>query len=318
MTDYHQPYDRISKDLLQNIKVPLVRFLTGMEPKEVIPLNIEFQQIQSKAADLLFIARFEECEKLFHIEIQTDNHPQMLYRMLGYFNEILRQYGMLPHQSVLYFGRHKLNMRNRITDGEKLNYEYELIDVSKLEPASWLNLKEVNLLPFLPLMKGKGEEYLKWCLQVIIKELSRLDSRSRDDLLFKTKVLSGLRYKQLVLQENFKEVQGMFSLKDNPVIKEIWEEGKLEGKLEGEIKGKLEGEIKGEIKGKLEGEIKGKLEGLRQSLILTLEVRFGALSQKHLQKVKTLENSNVLEFLIKQAVSVKSLKEFQAILNSSC
>ena len=117
MSDYHQPYDRLSKDILQSIKVPLVRFLTGKEPQEVVPLNIEFQQIQSKAADLLFMARFEDFEKIFHIEMQTDNHPQMLYRMLGYFNEIVRQYEMFPVQTVLYFGRNPMNMRNQLVNG---------------------------------------------------------------------------------------------------------------------------------------------------------------------------------------------------------
>ena len=78
MTDYHQPYDRISKDILQSVKVPLIRFMTGMEPQEVIPLNIEFQQIQTKAADLIFKARFEESEKIFHFEMQTRNSPPML------------------------------------------------------------------------------------------------------------------------------------------------------------------------------------------------------------------------------------------------
>ena len=86
----------------------------------------------------------------------------------------------------------------------------------------------------------------------------------------------------------------MFSLKDNPVIKEILDEG--------------------ERKGRQEGRQEGQIEGLQKSLSLTLQKRFGVLSKPFIAKIKAIESIRKLEEVLKTALTAENLAQVEKML----
>ena len=294
-----QPYDRIGKEILHDIKDSLIYFITGITPAHITPINIEFPRIQSRSADMIFKVRLGKQTKIFHIELQSDNDPDMAYRMLRYANEILHRYKWSFHQCVLYFGKDPVNMTNQLNNDSEpdshLTYSYQLLKVGELKPESWLNLKDIHLLPFLPLMKmeGKPESYLNWCLEVIVKQVKGLDKNSRNDLLFKTKVLCGLRYERLVIKESFAEVEKMLSLKDNPVIQEILEEGVEIGLKQGVEQG---------------------VDRLRKKVIEVLTRKFHTIPMGLIDDLKKLTDFDQIDLAFTNALECQSLEEFHQTL----
>src|SRR5687768_2178205 len=108
-TEHHHKYDLTSKDILKDLEKGLVKFVTGKEAEKVHYLDIEFQNIEAFRSDLIFEALLEDKNIIFHVEVQSDNDPTMLFRMLRYIVEIYKSNKHPVYQIVLYIGKNKLN-----------------------------------------------------------------------------------------------------------------------------------------------------------------------------------------------------------------
>ena len=114
--------------------------LAGAAPVEW--LNVELPATRSLRAD--FVCRLTT-GLLFHIEFNSYNEAELVWRMLDYLTDLRKKYGSVPKQVVLYIGREPLKMPNRIdvTD-PPLSYEVEMIDLGNLNAEELLASEKIG------------------------------------------------------------------------------------------------------------------------------------------------------------------------------
>ncbi|MDW8088074.1 MAG: Rpn family recombination-promoting nuclease/putative transposase, partial [Candidatus Calescibacterium sp.] len=163
-------YDAEIKRTFEKVALGVLRIL-GYEVVEIKPIPQEMQ-IGRLVADFLAIVKLKDgTEFILHIEFQTKNDPDMPKRMLGYFYVIISKHNLPVKQIVIYLGKEELSMSNRIemrADGTSIVYEYEIIDLKKVDSEKFLesNIPDVYLLGIL----GKAQNIS----EIIKKIITRL------------------------------------------------------------------------------------------------------------------------------------------------
>ncbi len=129
-------YDLTSKSLFKDLELPLLEYVTGQSVQFQRYLDIQFQTISSQRADLVCEALLGQQEVVIHLEIQADNDPNMLYRMLSYLVDIHHQYQKPIYQCVVYLGAKTLNMAHQLcfelAESNKLDYHYQMLTLNQV------------------------------------------------------------------------------------------------------------------------------------------------------------------------------------------
>ncbi|HRA87608.1 MAG TPA: hypothetical protein PK992_06060, partial [Planctomycetaceae bacterium] len=71
------------------------------------------------------------------------------------------------------------------------------------------------------------------------------------------------------------------------------------------------GKAQGKAEGKAEGKVEGVVEGKRESLLLILGIRFGAIPAKASKAISAIESASRLDELTRQALLVTAIDELQ-------
>jgi len=264
-------YDTTFKDLFPDAKV-LFSLLTQSEVVRIE--NVEHSSVKQRRTDLVaWLAN----EKLLHLELQSDNDNDMLWREFEYCDLIMQRYHQIPLQIVLYVGAAPANFQTTI-DTEDLKYRYHLININELDCATLLESESLsdNLLALLGKLQDKAE-----AVRRVMRKIARLSKRKRADMLEKLAILVGLRPTELPkLIQKEATMPISIDLEKNPLFVEIFERYTQLGEQRGEQRG---------IQiGKQQGEQSGKIMMLRR----LLEKRFGELP---LWVNSRLEQANVQE-----------------------
>ncbi|BAZ08785.1 hypothetical protein NIES4071_05910 [Calothrix sp. NIES-4071] len=141
---------------------------------------------------------------------------------------------------------------------------------------------------------------------VIMAHLSTLDTVGKDEQRFESKLtlVRGLYergYTKNEVLELFRLIQWMMVLPEPLAIsfkqefKRIQEEGRVPYITDIELDGMV--------------------KNGRKSVVTALEARFGTVSPQVSERLETVEDIDVLESLLRQAVTTASVQEFQLILN---
>ena len=170
--------DTILKEITKEAIKDVLKYIIKLDSVEDIEfLNIEFPKIENKKADVLVKAN----DKIIHIEFQTKNDKEMLYRELRYYVEIQKNYKDFEiFQYVIYIGKEKLTMQN-ILKKHNIAYNYEIIDMKKLDCEEFfkINSPEAVVLSILCDFKDKNER------EIIKRILSRLLQLTKNENEFK-------------------------------------------------------------------------------------------------------------------------------------
>jgi len=95
-------------------------------------LNVEFPVVQSTRVDLL---REATGGGLVHIELQSNNHPEMALRMAEYCLRVYRVFGRFPRQAVLYVGEDPIRMEAELTSPD-FSFRFRMLDI-RWPGTSW-------------------------------------------------------------------------------------------------------------------------------------------------------------------------------------
>src|SRR6266571_6264494 len=120
-------FDTVLKTLLQSSRLLLLESLSGVPIREWI--NVELPKAQLNKLDL--VAWLTD-GRLYHLELQSGNDPDMACRMLEYYLLLWKRYGVRPLQQVIYVGVRPLTMSAEIQH-EDLNFRYRVIDIRDLD-----------------------------------------------------------------------------------------------------------------------------------------------------------------------------------------
>ncbi len=276
-------YDRIIKETLKGVVDVLITKVLGIEVKSNTMLETKLQITDEREADfILQIEPMKGDDFIIHLEFQSTNDTNMIYRMLRYYLYVTETYKLPVKQYVIYIGRGKLRMRSEIKT-DRLIFTYELIDMREISCDSFLESEnpEEIILSILCDFGSKGD-------RVVIREiLGKLKERVKEETVFskyirQLEILSQLRDLQETISEEESKMAIIYNLEEDIRFKQ----GKAEGEAEGEAKGKAEGEAKG----KAEGEAKGKLEiaknMIQQGVELKLIAKYTGLLEKEIRQIK--------------------------------
>ena len=198
----------------------LLRLLAGGQAREM--LTVEYPTVRMRRPDL--VVRLTD-DRLYHLELQSDNDTEMPWRMLEYYGLLYRQYRQPPVQHVLYVGKVPMTLGTRI-EHATLSFQYAAIDIRTLDRQPLLRsaVLEDNLLALL--CRGGAT---RTAIRRILTRIATLSGAARTDALAALLILAGLRSVQPLVREEVHQMALTFDIKNNAFLREVFEEGQQDG-----------------------------------------------------------------------------------------
>ncbi len=225
-------FDTVLKTLLQSSRLLLLESLAGVPIREWI--NVELPKAQLNKLDL--VAWLAD-GRLYHLELQSGNDPDMACRMLEYYFLLWKRYNVPPMQQMIYVGGRPMTMSAEIQH-ENLTFRYRIIDMRELDSEALLQSPVIadTMLAILCRLDD-----MRAAVRRILARVSRLPKPQRANAMSQLLVLSGLRRLEAVIKEETARMPVIIDLMENTVIRGYYLQGKEEGKEEGRQEGKQEG-----------------------------------------------------------------------------
>ena len=105
-------FDRIFKENIESIFIPIVERRLGVEIVESKPLPTKLTGTFEREVDHLFDVRTKGGKRfLLHFEFQTHNDQKMLRRIVLYHGHLFFKYGLPIRHFVIYLGTKPMQMR---------------------------------------------------------------------------------------------------------------------------------------------------------------------------------------------------------------
>ena len=238
--------DLILKEITKEAVKDILKYILNIDIQEFEFLDFEFPKIEKREADILIKAN----NKILHIEFQSRNDKNMHIRMARYFLEIFSRYNLEIYQYVLFLGKEKITMKNKIKTNS-CYFEYEIIDLKTIPCDRFLkidNPKALVLAILCDFQENNPKEIIKEILHKLYK-LSKNENEFRKYLLMLEELSTSRN-----LKEEVKEAEmGLQNLtwEDLPSYEIGLEKGMQKGLEQGLQQGLQQGLEKGRIEGKI-------------------------------------------------------------------
>ena len=292
-----QNFDVALKELFQSVGTSLTEKFAGAAAEEW--LNVELPETKTLRAD--FVCRLTT-GALFHIEFQSYNDVDLIWRMLDYLAAIRKKYGVSPKQVVLYMGREPLRMPALIDQPEpRLIYEVEMIDLGNLNAEELLSSEKIGdvILAILNRHADSGQT-----LRRILDRLRPLEPGQRLRACKLLLILSAKRNLGDTVIEGVEDMSLLIDPMEDTFFRRLYEKGLTEG----EVKGIEKGIEKGIGQGIKKGMEKGMEKGQARFLLLTLHQKFGPLHNSIEEKINSAPSAQ-LEIWFNRVLTATSLDQ---------
>ena len=149
-----QDYDKIFKENIEQIALPLVEKLLGIRLEKLVEITVDLQQTIERKPDFIKKVVHKDSKKdyILHIEFQVVDEPKMLHRMLEYYALMFRKHELTLKQVVFYIGEGKAKMNTKINHND-LNFEFSLVNVQEIAYTDFLNSESRRLFTLNPIVK---------------------------------------------------------------------------------------------------------------------------------------------------------------------
>ena len=224
--------DRVLRDMFQMDRPSLFEMMTGgVRVREF--LNVAFPKTLERQADLVALL---EDGTIFHIEFQGQNDKHITYRSGIYDLLAWHRYQRPVRTVVLYVGWPKMRMNSELdTGGVKVSVR--LIDIREIDSEALLRSGRSADLALAMLAKGGVDR-----LAEIAHRVAGLSDRERVRALTQLVLLSGLRKLSGRLKMELVNMGSIqIDIRDNEILRDVWEEVMAEGLAKGKAEGKTEG-----------------------------------------------------------------------------
>jgi hypothetical protein len=198
-------------------------------------LSNDLQITKEKKTDFLRKFQYQNSEDNFvlHVEAQSKDDPDMVYRMQEYHALLVRKYKLRVIQLVFYLGKGKSKMKNKYYDGIN-TFSYQLISIQDFSYRTFLESEkpEELVLTILSDFEDKTKEEIADLIFSRAKTIMN-ETNLMEKFVNQVGVLSKLRNLDSFIQQFTQNIMALdFKLEDTFTFKQ------------GEIKGKIEGEKK--------------------------------------------------------------------------
>ena len=294
--------DTISKYLIQHYPDHFASFALARDDIEVIEtINTEQHTVETRQTDSFIRVRIGDEEALIHTEFQTTDstNPPMPRRMAGYIGHAIRQHGLPIYSNVIYLrpnaGKNDPGYYVQEHPGYPIAIHYRVIRLIEIEGQRVLDAGNSGLIPFTPLMKPpEGMASEAWLHQCLHTARTRpIDRSPKADYLAGMVTLSGLVYapetiSDIILKEGIMDI-----IRESSIIQYFTQQSREEGFEQGKRKSTLE------------------------DILEVLEIRFD-LDEAHplSDRIATIDDLQRLKQLLRAAIQVSNLDEFERLLDT--
>ncbi len=217
----------------------------------------KIQITQQKEVDLLLKITDRNGEVfILHVEIQSQDEPNMAYRMLEYRIMAQQVYGLPVRQYVIYLGEKTSAMPTSIEQAD-LKFRYRLISLNQLPYQIFLSSNRAEE-KILAVLASFGNEDPQHVIQSVIEEVMEASQSdfTQNQYLQQLRIIIQLRNLDIEFNKAMETVAKFFKEERDP----LYIKGALKGRVEGKAEGKAEGKVEGKAEGKIEGKLEGKVE----------------------------------------------------------
>ena len=245
-----QIYDKILKENLESAVLPLLQRYMGITILESKPIAEALHSTIKREADYLRIVLTDTGEEfILHIEFQSTNDRQMLYRVAEYDGFLRRKYPNLPiRHFVVYIGSEEPSMITQLE--ENLVFKgFQLVNIHKIDYTAFLQ-SQIPEEIILGVLSDFGKEPPEVIIRLILRRLKQLSNNENDlhKYLDQLNLLSQARKLDSLTAKTIKEMPITIDIRENALYKEAIELGLKEGMEEGIKKGMEKGELRHSIK----------------------------------------------------------------------
>lgn len=206
-------YDHIFKENAQYIFIPLIEMELGMKILSYQPLQEKMTKTLEREVDFLYKVEIEnQKESLLHIEFQTQNEKDMIFRMQEYHGIIQRKYNLPIHHIVIFLGKGQSNMTDTL-QSDMLFRGFKVINLYDLSFDKLLS-HQVPEVVLLALLSNHKKERVERILQLIIDKLKQLTNSNFLDSTYAKQLLLLSRLRNL-------EPEIIKIIEDMPIIYDI-------------------------------------------------------------------------------------------------
>jgi len=131
-------FDKIIKENIEKIFQPILNKLLDLSIAQSFEIKDKIQRTLEREPDFLKrVIDTEGNEFILHLEFQTNDNPEMVYRMAEYKAILQRKYRLPVSQFVIYLGDSKPNMQTQLAKPERIT-GFKLKDIHQLSTQSIL------------------------------------------------------------------------------------------------------------------------------------------------------------------------------------
>jgi hypothetical protein len=285
-------YDITAKVLIERSHREILQHFLGLPVVESTLLEPLPQQTATlRSSDFPLLVTDERGQRsLVVLEVQSEWEWESPFRLLEYRCRHILHERLTDALSCVLLLRPSRVASDLLEDAE-VRYRYRLVRVYELDAAPVVQTPIVNLLAFVPVMRG-GVELTDTAERLVYE--SPLPSSEKADMLTGMAFLAGLVSKELTQHLILRRRDLMIQSAAYEIIKEI------EGR---------EGEARGEVR----GEVKGLAEATLETLAIRFNPTIAAYRQleQHLLKLTEPER---LRALLRVALRASDVAEFERAL----
>jgi hypothetical protein len=237
-------YDKIFKENFEAIYLRLSEKILKFKPLKVENVKLDLQRTIERQPDFLKKVKHPETGKTFllHIEVQTTDNNEMVYRMIEYYGLILRSFKFDIRQMVIYIGEGESKMQNFLEDGPN-RFEYELYSIQRSSYHSFLKSESPEEL-LLAILGNLENDSPTTVLKKIINRAKDVVHETFSMEKFVVQLEAFAKFRNYI--EPFKLVyQKMFPFEIKPQDTFLYKMGQESGIKDGEKRGERRGEKRG-------------------------------------------------------------------------
>ncbi|GAA3930507.1 Rpn family recombination-promoting nuclease/putative transposase [Chitinophaga oryziterrae] len=252
-------YDKIFKENMEYALPGIIKNILGLTIMHTEEISHDLQHTKERKPDVLRkVTDQNNRTYILHVELQSQNEKDMVYRMVEYRVMLQRKHRLPVKQYVLFVGKGRLTMLSSI-DEEDFKFRYNIVSPQQIDYKIFLKSKwpEEKILAILA---DFGEDEPKKVIEAIMDgvKITAEGEETENKYLTQLRILLQLRS----LDKKYTEMISVASF-----FKEEKDFLYIRGKEIGEAEGEKKGKKKGEKKNKKKTALKMKERGLELSLI---------------------------------------------------
>lgn len=223
-------YDRIFKENSGSIFLTLIEQELDLEIKSFTPLPEKISKTVEREMDFFYrITTKDDKELLLHIEFQTQDDREMIYRMAEYHGLAFAKYKLPIQHVVIYLGTGKPKMKTKLLDKETFD-GFDLINIHKLNTSLLLS-SQIPEVIILSLLSDYETERTEAILRLIVTQLKAVctSDKELDKYLRQLIILSRLRKLEDVTKKILRTMPIKYDIQQDALYLEGREEGREEG-----------------------------------------------------------------------------------------